>query len=147
MNSIQIRESLKSDKITRNYFIGVLARDQLPLSVNWPCCFILNTDKSNKPGEHWLAFYYDDNGVCDFFDSFGNSPSYYRLLKYLEKTSTDFNYNNKQIQSIFSTNCGHYCLMFLYYRCRNKNLNEIKQMFSNLPEKNDEMINKMIEEC
>ena len=60
MNTFELQKILFSDSITRNYFIGVYSRDQLPIIKDYPSCFILNTDTSDKPGEHWLAIYYDD---------------------------------------------------------------------------------------
>ena len=38
----------------------------------YPSSFIVNTDTSGEPGTHWL--YYDINGNCTFFDSFGQHP-------------------------------------------------------------------------
>ena len=69
-----------------------------------------NTDPSNRPGQHWVAFYYTDN-ECEFFDSYGLEPSYY-----------DFDLPNVKIvnthslQSLSSTTCGHFCVYYLVLR-------------------------------
>ena len=68
MNSFEIYKIIKNDKFASKNFIGVFARDQLPKKIKFPSSFIINTDKSNEPGEHWLAIFYDINGVCEFFD-------------------------------------------------------------------------------
>jgi hypothetical protein len=31
---------------------------------------IVNTDKINESGEHWLGLFFDINGTCNFFDPF-----------------------------------------------------------------------------
>ena len=146
MNTFQIYKVLKKDLKTREYFSGVFARDQLPTKVKWPSCMVINTDKSNEPGEHWLAVYYDKDGNCDFFDSYGNSPSKFNLKKYFETTSISINYNNKKIQGFFSDYCGHYCLIFLYLRCRGKSLESIENLFNNSSDTNDNLIKKLIKE-
>ena len=59
MNSIQIDKILNSNNQTKNIFIGVFARDELPRPKSYPCCFIINTAKRSHPGKHWLAVYID----------------------------------------------------------------------------------------
>ncbi len=56
MNSREIESLLLSDKFAAGYFIGVFAADQLPGKV-FPGAYIVNTDESNKPGQHWVAFF------------------------------------------------------------------------------------------
>ena len=57
--------------------------------------------KKLKKGQHWPAFYYDINGNCTFFYSFGHSPAFFGLEAYIEKTSTKWEYNTQQLESIF----------------------------------------------
>ena len=70
MNTLQLNHILKSSRITKKDLYGVLARDQLPEYIPYPKHFIINTEESSEPGEHWLALYYDKNGICNFFDSY-----------------------------------------------------------------------------
>ena len=121
---------LKKDKKTRPIFLGAFARDELPKSPRYPSCFILNTDPRSKPGEHWLAFYYSSNGFCEFFDSYGNPPSYYRLEEYITKTSKGWDYNRRRLQGM-SDFCGFYAILFLLYRSRNKTIDFFKEFYSN----------------
>ncbi len=67
MNTIQIYQELKKDYYANKIFKSVYARDQLPYKFRKPCVFVVNTHKSNQPGQHWLAFYFDNNGSCEFF--------------------------------------------------------------------------------
>ena len=88
MNTLQLNHILKSSRITKKDFYGVLARDQLPEYIPYPKHFIINTEESSEPGEHWLALYYDKNGICNFFDSYGNSPKFFGLEDYILKIFT-----------------------------------------------------------
>src|SRR5689334_20148323 len=118
MNSNQIRRELTSDAYSKRYFKGVLARDQLPNKIKKPAAYIINTENSDKKGEHWLALFYDRNCRCDFFDSFGLHPAFYNLEKYLYKTSSTWQYNKNQLQSLESSYCGNYCIYFILLRSR-----------------------------
>ena len=58
-------------------FLGVFSGDLIPnmTFVNrYPAAYVVNSDTSESPGEHWLAFYYYDKDICEFFDSYGLSP-------------------------------------------------------------------------
>ena len=72
MNTYAIEHALRN--IPR--FGGVLAQDELKLEYNKsPKFYVVNTDPSHLPGEHWVAFY--TGGRPEFFDSTGHSPRYY----------------------------------------------------------------------
>ena len=119
LNSIQLNKILQRDKITKKIFLGVFSRDYLPKKLKYPCCFIVNTHPSNKPGEHWLAFFYSKSGYCYFFDSYGLSPNYYGLQSYIEKTSKGYSFNSKRLQSFTSNTCGFYAFIFILLKARN----------------------------
>ncbi len=106
-----IYEVLKTDKFSSKTFLGVFARNEIPKNINYPACFIMNTENRNKPGQHWLAIHYNEKGQCYFFDSFGNQPKHHNLQKYIEKTSKSWTYNKRRVQG-FSEYCGFYCLLF-----------------------------------
>ena len=85
-------------------------------------CFVINTDPRHKPGAHWLAFYYDSvKQQLEYFDSFGLPLTCYssvarsltdRKLVVVAKNTCDM------LQSVHSTACGYYCVLFLHYRVR-----------------------------
>ena len=114
-----IETSLTRDPVTTKIYGGVIARDELPKEVAYPSCLVLNTKPREHRGEHWLAIYYDSKGEGDFFDSYGNHPSYFGLETFLNKTSTSWSYNKKAIQGL-SSYCGYYCLLYLLMRSRNE---------------------------
>ena len=129
LSTLQLINFIKQDKLASTSFIGVFARDQLPTRIKYPCCFIVNTDKSDQKGEHWLAFYYDKHGNASFFDSFGNHPSYFKLDKYLSKTASKWNYNTKQLQSYRTKVCGYYCVLFILYLSRGHDMKTFVNKF------------------
>ena len=122
----EIYKILRKDEYANSDFKKVVPFDCLPNRPDYPSSFVVNTDPKNKKGEHWLALYYDKGGMCTFFDSFGNSPTFFGLDKYIERTSTRFEFNNKQIQSALSNTCGYYCIYVILLKSRGFNLNEIQ---------------------
>ena len=43
-------------------------------SVSYPSSFVINLDPSYRPGSHWVAVYFDKNGVAEYFDSLAGYP-------------------------------------------------------------------------
>ena len=72
MNRRQLRWILSGNKFTKLFFRGVFAIDEMNLikTVSYPSSFVINLDPSYKPGSHWVAVYFDKNGVSEYFDSF-----------------------------------------------------------------------------
>ena len=83
LNTFDILKAITSDEFARFDFKGVVPRDKLPQKVTYPTSIVMNTHKSSQSGEHWLALYYDENGMCSFFDSFGMDPDFYGLKDYI----------------------------------------------------------------
>ena len=96
----------------RVQWLGVFARDQLPdlNRLARPYALVFNSDPQDKPGQHWLAIYGPETGPIELFDSYGLSPGYYSLDPH------HILHNKSSFQSSFSVVCGHYCIVFLYYR-------------------------------
>lgn len=97
--------------LLQDKYLGTFARDEIPdLSrLRRPFGLIFNSDPAQSPGTHWLAIYADAGRAPDFFDSYGLPPSFYGLDPDLRSTT-------RSVQSLDSAVCGHYCLLFLYYR-------------------------------
>ena len=148
MDTIQLAQVLRKDRYTRGVFQGVYPSDKLPTSVSsYPALFIANVDTSEKPGSHWVAFYFTKNKEGEFFDSYGLPPSNYTgtFTSFLNNNSSSWKFNTLTLQSMTSKVCGHYCLYFALFRCRNISMNSIVYRFSNNKQRNDFLVKNFIE--
>jgi len=68
MNTQQISNILKSDKMCTNVFKGVMPRDIfLQQDISYPSIFVCNTDDSSLPGTHWVSISFTkDKSVSTF---------------------------------------------------------------------------------
>lgn len=120
MNSIQIEEILSRDSTTRKYFLGVFPSNHLPLNIEcYPVCFVCNVDSCSELGSHWVAFFLSKPDEMEFFDSYGNAPSFFQgsISNYTSRFS-HVTYNPIKLQSHTSAVCGQFCVYYLYHRCR-----------------------------
>lgn len=98
-------------------WLGTFPRDQIPALEHEkrPFALVVNTDTAAGPGEHWLALYAPrGTSKIELFDSFGLSPNFYSF------DQSQFHYSSRSIQSFSTKVCGHYALLFIYFRSRNK---------------------------
>lgn len=142
LNELVVERVLETDEVTKPIFLGAFARNELPSKPPFPSCFIVNTDPRNLPGTHWLAIYYNQHGICYFFDSYGNNPARYRLRSYISRTSRRWTYNIHRLQGD-SMYCGYYCILFLLYISRGQ-LSEFFKHFNNSIYRNDFIIERFI---
>ena len=86
---IQLTLILRKDKYTRGVFQGVYPSDKLPTSILlYPALFIAIVDTSDKPGSHWLAFYFIKEKEGEFFDSYrpiASKQLYRNIYSFLEE--------------------------------------------------------------
>lgn len=134
MNTIEITNALKNNKVTKNIFTGVFACNQLPRgNFKKPSLNIANTQPSWMTGLHWIALYIPKSGKIEYFDSFASGKTKNRYFtKFIKKNS---NYakciiNTHKLQGDFSSVCGYYCCMYAYWRCKGKSLSNFINMFS-----------------
>jgi hypothetical protein len=141
MNSEQLFQALNffNMRHKNSYSIGVYAADQLPKTYKKPAAFVANTDDRGKPGTHWVAFFIPRMGEKEFFDSYGLPPLADGHVTFFGKGK----YNRKEMQSLTSSVCGHYCLMFLACRMNGYTLTNFQSLFTD-----DLIINdKQVETC
>jgi hypothetical protein len=108
MNTEQLSQIMLSDKITSSRLGMVCASDELPSRVPTGSIYIINTDPSWLPGQHWVAVNFETNGYAEYFDSFGKPPRQKVIEDFLNQNSTKWTSNMKRLQSIHSNACGHY---------------------------------------
>lgn len=130
MNTLQINTILKKNLKTRKFFRGVFASDTLPKILSKPAIVIANTDSSNLPGTHWVAFYFNSKGNAEYFDSSGQYPHKKEFITFLRRNSKRFTFNKHQLQGQFSNTCGHYCMVYSLYKSSNKTLKQFQKKFS-----------------
>ena len=148
MITSQLESILRKDPITRNKFCGVYAEDRLPETLEqYPCGFIANTDPKGQPGKHWVAFYFRSPQQGEFFDSYGHPPQFYSddFVVFLNEHCQEWIVNEKELQSLNSRFCGHYCIYYLMHRARGVSMETIVNRFSKNRLKNDQLVNHFVE--
>lgn len=140
MNSLEILQALQQLSVR---YAGVYPADRLPRVWTRSTAIVANTDNHNRPGQHWVAFYVDEQGAGTYFDSYGLPPLDSRFLLLLRRNSTTHRWNTTRLQGLFSQTCGQYCCVFLYFMCRGYNLRQFLDLFTVDCERNDQLIVKL----
>lgn len=139
MNTLDIIKDLSENCKTRKLFLGVYPSNLLPKEkLKRPCMLVANTDPSSSPGQHWCAFYLPGKKgtkgrkrpQAELFDSFNSTPVMPAFKHFLERNCSSYITCGRQLQSNFSTVCGNYAVMYLYYRSIGKTLKQFMQMFT-----------------
>lgn len=131
MNTLQLEKALGENALTKNIFLGVFTSDILPAKLNkYPAAFIANVDSSDEPGSHWLAFYLPHKYGLEFFDSYGHTPDAFGqdIVDYVSQFD-DVIFNPQPVQSNVTAVCGHYCIYYIYSRCRGYTMKDIVSSF------------------
>jgi hypothetical protein len=98
--------------------VGVCSKDELKLIKPRVGGYIINLENSTDGvGTHWLSMvlYQDDNDIkCLYFDSYG--VIFPKEVEEYVKQINDCKiaYSTRQIQKLQTSECGYYCLSFLY---------------------------------
>src|SRR5258705_8644988 len=116
MNGFDIVSAVESNSTLSEVFQGVFASDMLPRFVDYPCAIIANTDRMADPGSHWVGFNISQDGCGEYFNICGLPPLDSKFIRFLERNCSSWSYNPHCIQHLESKVCGHYCLMYLFYR-------------------------------
>ena len=127
MQSVEIHRVIK-EFISPNVRQTVFAANRLPLYVSLPSYIICNLDPDHLPGSHWIAIYISESGYGEYFDSFGRRPTGSHL-KFLKRNNKQFTFNNLRIQNDFTSVCGKYCIVYLYFKYRKCSTNYYLSMF------------------
>ena len=141
---MQIERLLKKDLKSKAIFEKVSALDQLE-KPTFPSAYVINSDPSNEPKEHWVAVYFNKHGRGEYFDSYGLPPTLVGLESYMDAYSlSGWIYNRKTLQVYFSSFCGHYCVYFILFRCPGVPLQVIVSDFTSNLIENDRSISRFI---
>lgn len=116
MNNYQLSDLL------REYPVTVCSADRVGKKKNH--FYVTNTAVSGEKGEHWVVFYFKEDGPDEFFDSLGRSPDAHGF-----SPSRPYLMNRDQIQDAFSDVCGLYCAYYVMYRYHRATLEDIVEPF------------------
>ena len=117
INTKQINSFLKCS----DSFIGSFAENELNITISFPLYLIVNIDRSDMKGSHWIAIgiFKDEVEIFDplGFDIFNWSRIPCNLLNFLHRLSVSRTITVfKRIQSDHSTLCGFYCIFYVLFR-------------------------------
>ena len=131
MYTDQLIRNLLKYRWSRQTFCGVKPLDKIPQKrVRRPCSFVVNTHKSDQPGEHWFGIFVPRRGKIDYFDSYGRPPEHLEVFNFIRLNGQKFKYNSKRIQSDQSENCGQFTLFFIYFRSKGYTMDQYLNLFS-----------------
>ena len=117
----QIEAILKLDSRTKSIFKGVCAIDTLPKREEG--LYVINLDKHDEPGSHWVAVC-DDGQRVESFDSYGVPPTFKDFL------GPGAVYSTANLQPLMSNGCGFYCVYFLIKRAAGLPMSDILHLLS-----------------
>lgn len=117
--------ALYSDEIDEYFkdqpmYSGTIASDQISeLPLTLPQGFVMNLDKSNQPGSHWVSIYMDQDSI-EYFDPLADKPPAHvikDLKKFIHKlgapTMMKMKINEIKQQHGNSHHCGYHAIRFL----------------------------------
>lgn len=133
MNTKEIITLIQKDRFAKRIFVGVFAKDQLLCRniPSRPSAYVINTDPSNKPGEHWVAVYFDGKGNAEYFDSFGFPPSFVPSInRFIVQNSFKLKFNKRLLQELTSAVCGYYVIYFIMMKSRGATMTRLLAAFN-----------------
>ncbi|MCG8075025.1 MAG: hypothetical protein JAY75_02135 [Candidatus Thiodiazotropha taylori] len=110
MDTYELRKILYHMPVNGDVCAKDLLPEKKPLDVK---AYIINTDNSDEPGEHWVALYFRGNQAI-FFDSYGMSPEEDYILPFIKRNSRSWIQNTEPLQSPWSKNCGRWCIYIIH---------------------------------
>ena len=138
------------DEILRPYFKGTMGCDELPPEPEriQGRAYIVNTDPSHLPGEHWLGIW-TENETCEIMESYGVPLTSFENIEPLMVWLNQWpkvKRNSQTIQSLRTASCGDYALAYLMFKARGYSLDDFLSNFSKTDYvKNDDMIGEFLE--
>ena len=126
MNTKQLWQALTNNSTTEPYFDGIFPIDVISKIKNKPELIICNTDPSDKPGKHWVLFFFNNNEV-EFYDPLGNHIDFYgeEFINFAIKFSSKYLWSTIRTQPLNSSTCGQYCLYFAFKKCQGQTMESI----------------------
>lgn len=100
-------------KLFETKWHGIYPSDKIPKLNSIKRYCILNLDRSDEPGSHWVALAKLKDGQTIFYDSFGRCHTKIIPALNLSGNGRIINSEKDREQKIREENCGQRCLAFL----------------------------------
>ena len=144
MDTTQLIRVLKKYKFTKRTFCGVIPIDKLPIrKIKRPCSFIINTDPSSLPGQHWVTIFVPRIGKIEYFDSYGRPPDDSKIMDFIKINGGEWDFNDKRIQGVQTITCGKFCVLYIAYRSVGISKKYFLNLFTNNLDQNEMLINHL----
>jgi len=137
MNTEEIDHVLR--RMCVENFDGVFSANNLPEE---PRLLVVNTDPASQPGRQWGCICVE-NGRGEYFDSFGLPTTAY-FERYLNRHCSSWTFNQRQLQSVISRFCGHYCIYYCMLRRRGLDMPKIVSSFTTDTALNDVLVHRFV---
>ena len=154
LNSLSPFHPLTNIEISEYYvneprFNGVYSRYNLPKTIK-KGAYVINLDEYENTGTHWVSLF-DKRKYTVYFDSFGIEHIPKEINKFIRSKELGHTVGNKdiksnilRIQAYDSIMCGYFCIEFINYMLKGKNLLDYTNLFSpNDFKKNDQIIKRI----
>ena len=133
-----------ADDATRKAFLGVFPMNYLPRKISrLPVLFIINTNTSNLPGQHWKAVYISTKSIGEVFDSLA-TPIGLQLQQWMNRFTKRWIPSTMTLQNPISPSCGGYVLYFAMTRLNHKSLKACLVPFTNNVIDNDRFVEQFL---
>ena len=144
LTNIEISEYYKNEP----RFNGVYSRNNSPKTIK-KGAYVINLDEYENTSTHWVALFVKTNEAI-YFDSFGIEHVPIEINKFINNDTTKssslerIESNIFRIQAYDSILCGYFCIEFINYMLKGKNLLDYTNLFSPNDFKNNDQIIKRI---
>ena len=127
MNTHTIARRLNRCTLTKRFFLGVFACDQLPAIHSYPCSFVLNLDPATQDGSHWVGVFALSPHRLNYFDSYGMKPN--ECVRRTLRQFSRITHNTRTFQSLSSSTCGYFAMAFIALSSLGVSFEKIIQLF------------------
>ena len=129
-------------------FNSVYSKNNLPNKIK-KVAYVINLDEYENKGTHWVALFVKPKYTV-YFDGFGKEHIPKEINKFINNDTTKWSSleriktNIFRIQAYDSVMCGYFCIEFINYILKGKNLLDYTNLFSaNDFKKNDRVIKRI----
>jgi len=126
MNTLQIHKVLTKHV---KYFQGVYPFDLLASTCINPSIIVINLDKHNMPGSHWVAVCFSESAYAEYFDSYRLPRFQIEIIAYLQRHSNSWTFNGHHLKGLKSNICGHNCCLYVNQRVNGLTMTSFVNMF------------------